>query len=253
VFNRVIIAAALTVFAGTALADRVPGDRSLSDTDWGYAIVATPTRAGDEAQRFEVRPGDCASNGGWDDCARDRERSEFRPDLEWLPGEPMWISFSVFLPLNFAVSDHVKTTIAQIHQRGGPVRVAEGLTSRPPVMQMELRGDEMRLTVHVPGQDNIHRPLATLTELRGGWVDVVLAFNSGPTPRMQVWMNGSLRADVLGWHTTPPEFYYFKYGIYRSFVSRHGGPMPQQVLFFDELRMGPDADSVRLDPWAPVD
>jgi len=27
-------------------------------------------------ERFEVRPGDCFVNLGWDDCAKERERSE---------------------------------------------------------------------------------------------------------------------------------------------------------------------------------
>ena len=236
-----------------ANADRLLGARSLSDTDWGYGIVTAPIRAGTEAQRFEVRPGDCASNGGWDDCARDRERSEFRPDLEWLPGAPMWIEFSLFLPLDFPVSDRVKTTIAQIHQRGGPIRVAGGLVSRPPVMQMELLGDALRLTVHVPGADNIHVDLAEVGAMRGVWTDFRIHFASGDRSELQVWLNDDLRAQVADWPSPPPDFFYFKYGIYRSFVSRHGAPMPTQIAYFDELRMGPLLVDVAPGLAVPVD
>ena len=252
-FRAVKLAAAVAVLAVPAWADRLPGARSLSVTDWGYTIVGSPSRAGPHAQRFEVRSGDCASNGGWDDCARDRERSEFRPDLEWDSGDPMWLGFSVFLPSDFAVSNHVKTTIAQIHQRGGPIRVAGAQVSRPPVMQMELRGTTLRLTVHVPGAANIHVTLAQIDEMRGAWTDFRVEFVSGDDLAMRVWVNDILRADVRDWPTPPPEFFYFKYGIYRSFVSRHGGPMPTQVLYIDEVRLGPSSSSVAVDPDRPVD
>ncbi len=252
-FNIGVIALILASLATPIWADRLPGARSLSVTDWGYGIVDAPTRAGRQAQRFEVRPSDCAANGGWDDCDRDRERSEFRPDLEWDSGQPMWLGFSVFLPPDFAVSNRVKTTIAQIHQRGGPIRVAGAQVSRPPVMQMELRGTTLRLTVHVPGADNVHVTLAQVDAMRGAWTDFRVEFLSGDALAMRVWVNDALRADVRDWPTPPPEFFYFKYGIYRSFVSRHAGPMPTQVLYIDEVRMGPSASSVALDADRPVD
>lgn len=243
----------LCLSALPAAADRLPGERSLSDTEWGYHIVTSPTRAGAEAQRFEVRPGDCAANGGWDDCARDRERSEFRPDQEWDPGTPQWMSFSVFMPQDFPVSERVKTTIAQIHQRGGPIRAAGGLISRPPVMQMELLGSALRLTVHIPNARNIHVDLAEISALQGVWTDFQVQFDSGPQPVLRVWVNGQLRADVQDWQSPPPDFFYFKYGIYRSFVSRHGGPMPTQVLIFDEVSIGQTAEDVALRTTEPVD
>jgi len=256
--RRAVLAALACLIALPAWADRLPGRRSLSETPWGYAVVGSPTRAGAQAQRFEVRPGDCAAQGSWDDCARDRERSEFRPDLEWDPGTQMWIGFSVFLPADFAVSERVNTTIAQIHQRGGPIRVAGGLQSRPPILQMEARGETLSLTVHVPQDDNLHIGLARLAALRGRWTDVVIRFDTRESePVLQVWLDGTLRADVAGWQTPPPVFYYFKYGLYRSFVSRHGGPMPTQIAFFDEVRMredpGDGAVTVTPDLALPVD
>lgn len=248
-----VAALAALGIAAPARADRLPGARSLSDTAWGYSIVSTPVRAGAQAQRFEVRAGDCAANGGWDDCARDRERSEFRPDRQWLPDEQMWIGFSMYLPDVFPVSDRVKTTIAQIHQRGGPIRVAEGLLSRPPVMQLELIGADLRLTVHQPGAPNIQRRLARIDDLRGRWVDVLLRHDSGPDPVIEVWLDGERRASVQGWDMPPPEFFYFKYGIYRSYVSRQGAPMPTQIAYFDEVRMGASRDSARPETMNPVD
>ncbi|GAB4266013.1 MAG: hypothetical protein Kow0013_14770 [Pararhodobacter sp.] len=243
----------LALGATPALADRLPGERSLSETPWGYGIVTAPTRAGAEAQRFEVRAGDCAANAGWDDCARDRERSEFRTAHEWAHGTEQWIGFSLFLPADFPSSPRVKTTLAQIHQTGGPARVAGGQTSHPPLMQMEVLGEIWRLTVHQPGRPNIHVDLAPLPALRGVWSDVQIGYDSRAGRHLEVWVNGTLRARVENWHTTEPDRYYFKYGVYRSFVSRHGGPMPTQVALFDEVRLGPDRASVAVDPAHPVD
>ena len=36
--------------------------RSLNNTAWGYQKVTSPVRAGEIAQRFELRAGDCGSD-----------------------------------------------------------------------------------------------------------------------------------------------------------------------------------------------
>lgn len=252
-YKPLLLAALLGAFALPAIADRLPGARSLSDTAWGYGIVTDPVRAGVEAQRFEVRAGDCAANSGWNDCERDRERSEFRPDLEWFPGDQMWIGFSIFLPDDFPVSEQVKTTIAQIHQRGGPIRVVGVQRSRPPVMALELIGDALRLVVHVPGAPNIHQTLSDVDDLRGRWVDVLLHHSSGEEPIVEVWLDDQPGVQVRGWDMPPPDFFYFKYGVYRSFVSRHGAPMPTQIAYFDEVRMSSSLGDVRPGLEVPVD
>jgi hypothetical protein len=52
--------------------------RSLNNATHGYRQVVDPTAKAPSAmvERFEVRPGDCFVNLGWDDCAKERERSE---------------------------------------------------------------------------------------------------------------------------------------------------------------------------------
>ncbi|MCA2010653.1 polysaccharide lyase [Cereibacter sphaeroides] len=244
---------AATSLPSPGIAQRLDGARSLSETDWGYTIVDTPVAAGFEAQRFEVRPGDCAAGSTWDDCATDRERSEFRPRARWEPGADLWIGFALLLPEDFASSEAVNTTLLQIHQQGGPIRTADGgQVSRPPVMQIEARGERLRLTVHIAGADNIHHDLGPLSALRGDWRRMVVHFDSAQ-PRLQIWINDEAVADITDWPLPDPEFFYLKYGLYRSFVSRHDGPMPTQVAFFDEMRLGTSAAEVRPDPARPVD
>jgi hypothetical protein len=60
-----------------------------------------------------------------------------------------------------------------------------------------------------------------------------------------VWVNGQLKADIKGPNTINTTPVYFKYGIYRSFVSRVQN-RPTQVLYFDEVRKGPTRESVDL-------
>lgn len=243
---------AALLLAAPAGAQRLDGARSLSITPWGYAIVAAPVFAGRAAQRFEVRPGDCAAGTTWDDCATDRERSEFRPGARWVPGAGFWVGFALLLPDDFAASDRVNTTLFQIQQQGGPVRTAQGSVSRPPVMQIEARGERLRLTVHVAGGTDIHRDLAPLAALRGGWHRIAVQFDSA-APRLAVRIDDRPTAEVAGWPLPAPEFFYLKYGLYRSFVSRHPGPMPAQVAYFDEMRLGGSEAEVRPDPSRPVD
>jgi transposase-like protein len=61
------------------------------------------------------------------------------------------------------------------------------------------------------------------------------------------------KARSTGFIRFRPQDYYVKYGLYRSFVSRHSGPMPTQVAFYDEVRIGNDRPSVEISVDRPVD
>ena len=56
---------------------------------------------------------------------------------------------------------------------------------------------------------------------------------------MDVWVNGNKKVEIL---QSPinftPASIYFKYGIYRSFISRYKnlkGKIPTQIVFYDEI------------------
>jgi hypothetical protein len=218
-------------------------------------------RAGRKSQRFEVRPGDCWRNDGWDDCANNRERSEFSIKKRWRYGKTMWIGFSVYLPADFQTSSRVRTTIGQIHQEGGPSGTAGGLASFPPMMQLEAIGNSYKAGFHLLSgaasnvRDDVkYFDLARISDMRGRWTDVLIHFDtSGGRELAEVYVNGQRRAQIAGFIRFRPQEYYFKYGIYRSFVSRHGGPMPTQVVYIDEVRMGKTRAKAELNPSRPVD
>ena len=257
------IAVLLAACVGTVGTGRLQGERSLNDTAYGYSIVSNLVRAGAQAQRFEVRAGDCADDpwSSWSDCENNRERSEISLNRRWAYGADMWIGFSVYLPESFETSSRVKTTVGQIHQKGAATGTAGGLPSRPPLMQLEMRGNRYFLRVHLLSgdADNVRNDVVDFTlvdirDMRGRWTDIAINFNTAEGEELlEVYVNGERKARHTNWITFEPESYYFKYGIYRSFVTRHGGPMPTQILFIDEVRMGASLESVMVSEAQPVD
>jgi Polysaccharide lyase len=261
-----------------AFAQRPGGEKIFPTPGYGITDVTDPVRVGKKAQRFEVRPGDCAGR----DCPTDRERAMIRVSKKWRYGTPQWIGFSIFLPADFATSPRANTTIAMIHQRGGPRGKDEGYIDVP-LLHLMLRGDEFLAEVHyLIGERNdvqdIPFPLrlGSVGGMRGQWTDVLLGFDtSGATQVLEVYLNGKRRIAVddllqLGidqanlpvYHREVtvedfiqhrPSSYEFQYGLLRSMVSRHGGPMPAQVMVFDEIRMGTRIDAALVDETKPVD
>lgn len=252
---------ALLADVPTADAGRLSGRRSLSSTKHGYQITNAITRAGKKSQRFEVRPGDCGRDPGWDDCANDRERSEFTLKKQIRIGQDRWVAFSVYLPKDFYSSPKVSTSLGQIHQRGGPKGTAGGLPSFPPLLQLDAKGNNYRACVHIlSGPANNVRdecayfPLAKISDMRGRWTDVQIHLRAQPNnPLLEVYVNGTRKLAETGFLRFVPKEYYVKYGIYRSFVSRHGGPMPAQIAFFDEVRIDKSQSKVSVAQKRPVD
>ncbi len=261
--SRTILSAGavtLLCFGCTATSGRLDGFRSLSDTAHGYALVTSPVRAGALAQRFEVRPGDCGADRDWSDCANDRERSEISVRNRILPGTVTWVAFSLHLPADFATSGRVATTLGQIHQQGGPSGRAGGLASFPPLLQFEAKGNSYGLALHrLTGEagdvrdETDYFPLAAISSMRGKWTDLLVMLDSRDGGVLEVYVDGRKAVATSNFIRFTPRHYYLKYGVYRSFVSRHGGPMPTQVAVFDEVRIGDSREAVEVGRRPPVD
>ncbi|WP_299737869.1 heparin lyase I family protein [uncultured Roseobacter sp.] len=259
---RLILSAIVVLFFTSCMtgSGRLETSRSLNNTQYGYQFVASPVRAGEVAQRFEVRPGDCGRDNGWDDCANNRERSEVTVGKEIVPGTVHWIAHSIYLPKDFYSSPRVKTSMGQIHQRGGPSGKAGGLPSFPPLLQIDAKGNRIDACLHIlTGPANNVRdvcrdlPLTTVSAMRGKWTDIMIHLDARENGLLEIYLNGERKARTLGFIRFSPQEYYVKYGLYRSFVSRHGGPMPTQVAFYDEVRIGADRASVEISADRPVD
>ena len=68
---------------------------------------------------------------------------------------------------------------------------------------------------------------------------------------MDAWVNGEKKVEVARSSINfKPDTIYFKYGIYRSFVSRYKnihGSMPTQIAYYDEVRRGNTVDNDKVD------
>ena len=244
-------------------AERLSGDRSLSTTSYGYKIVNDIVRAGDEAQRFEVRPGDCGEDDGWSDCDNNRERSEIslHENHSFFPGGNQWVAFSVYIPDNFKTSNQVSTTIGQIHQIGGPSGVAGSLPSFPPLIQLEARMNNYRACIHIlsGSENNVsdeckYYNLLTISDMKGQWTDIQIHFDTTDNKSLiEVYVNNERKAILSDFVNFWPKSYYFKYGVYRGFVNKHPGPMPIQTVWIDEVKMGGNQELVALNKATPVD
>lgn len=266
IFSAAVLAVTVTL-AGCATAPNTL--LTQIGKDYGFNYTKEQVRAGEKAQRFEVRAGDCSREyGEIADCLNDRERVEQTVKDERYriyPGQSGWISWSTFIPQDYVASERVTTTIGQIHQVGGVNSTAGGLPSRPPILQLDTVGGIFGSTHHQlsgtieNGFDwGEFTPLMPVSKMRGKWTDFMLYFDSSVTSGvLQIYMDGKLVQTINKPITIEPRgFYHFKYGIYRSFVSRNKGPMPTQVVFYDELRFGKtraDVDPKINDKLLPVD
>lgn len=276
---RLFLTLALVLVSAVPAGAQRPGGQKVLPTP-AYAVtdVKSPVRAGKKAQRFEVRPGDC----GGSDCKNDRERAMIKLSKTWRYGTPQWIGFSVYLPADFPTSKRVNTTVAMIHQQGGPTNRAENHVDLP-VVQVNLRGNSLVADVHyLTGDRHDVRdesqdfPLTTLDAMRGQWTDLLIHFvTSGEGQVLEVYVDGKRRisiddlaeygidlsglpifereAVIENFIAHRPQAYNFQYGMYRAFVSRHGGPMPAQVVVIDEIRLGNRIEAVLVNEQKPVD
>ena len=191
------------------------------------------------SQRFEVRQGDCGSQPGWSDCEMDRERaemSELKPYT--LLGVPTWYSWSVYFDKNWPDISPVTTTVGQFHQRDQSV---------PAVLFVQK---DNRYMIRLESAKDLYPDknivtLLTGDELRGRWHTIVVfaKWSTGSDGILQVWINGKQKLNLLGPNTVNNTPVYFKYGIYRSFVSRVQN-RPTHILYIDEVRKGSMREAV---------
>ena len=224
--------------------------RSMNNLSHGYKVVDDPTGKAPTAkvQRFEVRDGDCShGDGSWSDCANDRERSELaeeRVNRIAYNGTEFWYTWSVYFPEDFPLINPTKTSVGQFHQHQGHV-----------LWMTQLREDGMIWDHQVfGGRTSVVYSLIDIEDLRGKWhtfkIHVLWSkYDDGPKMGfMKVWVNDKLKVDYIG-QTCNSKKLYFKYGIYRSYVSRYKNrwdkdTLPTQVAYYTNVKRGRTEESI---------
>ncbi len=206
-------------------------ERSLSTTSYGYSIVNDPTGVAPTSmvERFEVRPGDCSSDAGWSDCKNDRERSELSEKSKNYENSDWWYGWSFYTPPEYPIIAPAKTAIGQFHQHSGP-----------PAFMFQ-NGNGGYWVDRNFGSTTDYIQLLTHEKMLGQWNKVeVHALWKQEDGFFQVFVNGELKYDFKG-RTMSGTSVYFKYGVYRSYVSRYtsinsNSPAPTQVVLFANVK-----------------
>ena len=228
------------------------GIKGIKSHNFQFVNDSTKSRRGKQYQRFELRDGDCFDLGGWDDCANDRQRVEFTANPFLPPKGNQCIAFSIMLDNNFKTMHSSLTALAQIHQRGGPTGFMGGFKSNPGVLMFHaqegyydfdwlyLHGSRTNIK-----QTDLKFRLLSLDEMRNKWTDISFCLDFAKN-NMSLWVNGKRKFNInqppTGLHL--PESIFFKYGIYQSFVSKHSGSTPTQIVYYDEIRRGSSIEEV---------
>ncbi|MGF1768403.1 polysaccharide lyase [Enterovibrio makurazakiensis] len=216
--------------------------RSLSTTEHGYRISpdttgSAPTKMIDV---FDVRPGDCSFNSGWNDCQNDRERSE-RSETNKSTGlhSEYWYGWSIYFPKDYPNVYPTKVALGQFHQKD----------SHPVWMFQNSKGG-YHLDNQVMGHSSHYYPLIEENKLRGRWhrIEVNVRWENNQTGFFRVWVNGNQKVNYEG-ATMDASYVYFKYGLYRSFLSRYKNEnnvdsVPAQTVYFSNVKRSLSRDGL---------
>lgn len=198
---------------------------------------------GSTALRFELRDGDCYTAypenpaQGWDDCTRDRERSEVRERWNAPVDKDMWYQLNMLIPADYTPM-YPKQIFWQWHNGNNGPNLYFHLNENR--FHIDILTEPGKTTTQYTFGDNI-LTLGTWHEIT---VNVVWS-NNPRIGKLRVFVDGVMIVDHRG-ATIDDESYYngvgpfVKYGIYRSHLSRYEyeGPHPTHVLYFDEYRRG---------------
>ena len=222
-----------------------PFERSLNTKNYGYSVIEDPTKAAPTkiVEVFEVRLGDCKSNRGWSDCENDRERSELKEvNKDNYPNDEYWYGWSVYFPMDYNNVFPTKTALGQFHQDGAH-----------PVWMFQNSAGGYHLDDQVHGRTRKYYELISESELTGQWhqVEVHARWAIDDDGFFRVWINGLKKVDYKG-QTMTARAVYFKYGVYRTFMSRYKNAndtddVPTQVAYFSNVKRASSRESLSAD------
>lgn len=213
-----------------------PFKRSLNSKSYGYLVLEDPTKSApvNMIEVFEVRPGDCGTDPGWSDCRNDRERSELSEvNKDNRPGSEYWYGWYIYFPQDYPNIYPTKVALGQFHQ-----------DKSHPVWMFQNGGGGYKLDDQVHGYSRDYYKLIDESELRGKWhkIEVQVRWAKNEKGYFRVWVNGVQKVDYIG-QTMDANRVYFKYGLYRSFISRskklfYPKKVPAQKVYFANVKRG---------------
>ena len=222
--------------------------------DHNHQVVSSddghPVRYGKKSERFEVRPGDCGvtDNGKWSDCENDRERSEMTSldDINYYDGDEYWYRWSIFFPNNHVNLYPVFITYGQFKQTGcKPVFSFINADFAGGKYQIGDFGSYINSSYDIKKSTDRYALLDT--NYIDKWLDIVVyaKWSTSNDGIFRVWMNGKLKRDYKGRTMYCHSKGYFKYGIYRSSVSKNYlSKEITTVVYYDGIRISKTRDGM---------
>ena len=208
--------------------------RTLNIQPHGYKLINDPTGSApaNKIEQFEVRNGDCHFNNSWNDCKKDRERSEVRErGILTAEGSKAWYGWYFYVPDNWPNVYPTKTVLGQFHQQD----------SHPVWMFLNIRGG-LALDDHSTGRSSRVVELIPEKDFVGQWhrIEMHVKWKTNKKGFLKIWINGKKKFDYKGITMTAKKVY-FRYGVYRSFVSRYKEfaqtkKVPKQRALFANVR-----------------
>ena len=218
--------------------------RSLNVKNYGHSVIEDPTGIAptEYVELFEVRPGDCWYDQGWDDCKNDRERSEL---TQWSkttrPGHVYWYGWYVYFPNDYPNIYPTKVAVGQFHQHGSH-----------PVWMFQNANGGYHLDDQVTGTTRRYYKLIDEEDLRGKWhkIELHVKWAKDQAGFFKAWVNGERKINYQGRTMGDAQSVYFKYGVYRSFMSRYKNRFgkekaPAQRVYFANVKRGNSRDDIQ--------
>ncbi len=228
--------------------------RSLNDKPHGYQKVVDPIDSSNQelVERFEVRGGDCGSQPSFNDCEKDRERSELSQHTNrQQAGETYWYAWEIYFPEDYPSVYPTKTALGQFHQlKGTTVFMFQNQTHSVKGRNKAETGG-YHLDWHAGGKTKGFWPLISEEDLRGQWhrIEVHAKWSKKDDGFFNVWVDGEQKADYQG-QTMEKEKVFFKYGVYRSYISRYQNAhneqvLPTQVVYYRNVVRGATREDIQ--------
>ncbi|KAM3571988.1 hypothetical protein VYU27_005976, partial [Nannochloropsis oceanica] len=218
-------------------------------------LVSTPVRAGKQAARVTVNPGEMTHHGN---------RAEITHNLEDAPGTVGWYAWSVLIPLSYPTDEDPTRNwqiICQWHDQPD-LDAGQSWDGFPPhnsSIALYLLNHPNRTSLAMGVGFNLPKgtwQYGPVVIEKGEWVDVLfhIGWSTGDDGFIHTFIEGGKERGREMQALTPPEgvrgrtlFYqytdYLKLGLYREPSINY-----TSTLYLDELRCGPTKESVALPP-----
>ena len=212
--------------------------QSINAKSYGCLIVnssdSQPAFDGKRSARFEVRPGDCSANTGWDDCPNDRSRHEINEsNIGPTQGQVISWDTRVFVPAQprFRPSGKNIMFLTQINYSDnnnyGTVAFLEVGENNELIIRTHVGLSFQILKKYVVAQNPVNR-----------WVKVRYEIKSSANADgyLKVYVDDALAVDEQR-VTLPTSLSknFLKIGIYNAYKSMASEAYDTQVVYFDGL------------------